>query len=532
MIATLLLALAQPVTGPDLPAGANSTFQEACLAVQVALGKGDFAGANARLKALPTLETTMEWDESTIPKERREEFARARDTSLEIWRRMVPDLKVKFGKPGRIKISFVPELPPNADSPGPAGATFFYSTDPSEPAVEGVLSLTRTEKRTKIEAKEVTNEVSYAIGAYLGLERMPNVGAIMGRHEQPYLHINLAGPSEAFQVKELQKVVATLRDYAQRKVRVTPARAEVFLSQTEFRPNPTIQGEPLTMSLTVTNRGTGTLRYRLVPDCSCFALAYDKTVKPGESKLVQIAVDTINFTGQLDKRIAVHSNDVDASLRWLTFSMRVDPLYRFLGIARSDVVLIEEKAEGELFFVPNPDKALVPTRVAVEGVTGTATFEPWSGSLPDEPGATPKPMKGYKIRYKLGDNIPPGRAAVGISVATEDPAWSPVKHSFYVQKGIVALPLSIYMGEVGKEPSRAWALVSRPGKPFKITKVESDNPLFTTEIEDLGKNWEYKVFIIYKGGGDFGDLSTTIRISTDDPAQPVLSVPVAAVVKG
>lgn len=527
MIAALLVAFAQTVVGPDLPSGANASFQEACLAVETALGKGDFAGAEARLKALPSLDATIEWDDSGIPKQRREEFARARDASVELWRRIVPDLKVTLAKKGRIKISFVPELPPNADSPGPAGATFFFSTDPTEPAVEGVLSMTRTERKTAIEAKEVTNEVTYAIGAYLGLERMPNVGAAMGRHEQPYLHVNLPGPSEAFQVKELQKVVTTLRDFVKRKVKVTPARAEIFLSQVEFKPKPTVQGEPLTMSVTVTNRGTGTLRYRLVPDCSCFALAYDKSVKPGESKLVQIAVDTINFTGDLEKKIAVHSNDPEASLRWMHFSMRVDPLYRFLGVARSEVVLLEDKGEGELFFIPNSNKPLVPSGVTVEGVTGTATIEPWTGNLAGESG-----LKGYKIRYKLSDNIPPGRAPVGIAVTTNDPSWSPVRHSFYVQKGIVALPLSLYMGEVGKEPARAWALVSRPGKPFKITKVETEGPFFTAEIENLGKDWEYKVIVIYKGGAEFGDLSTTLKITTDDPSQPVLTVPITAVVRG
>lgn len=527
MIAALLLPLVQTAVGPDLPAGANATFQEACLAVQTALQKGDFPGADARLRALPALEATMEWDESGIPKERRAEFARARDVSIELWRRMVPDLKVTLAKNGRIKIGFAPELPRNSDSPGPAGATYFFSIDPTEPAVEGVLSLTRTERRAAIEAKEVTNEVTYAIGAYLGLERMPDVGAAMGRHEQPYLHINLPGPSEAYQVKELQKVVAVLRDFVKRKVKVTPARAEIFLSQVEFRPKPTVQGEPLTMSVTVTNRGTATLRYRLVPDCSCFALAYDKSIKPGESKLVQIAVDTINFTGQLEKKIAVHSNDAEASLRWLSFSMRVDPLFRFLGVARSDVVLIEDKAEGDIYFVPNQNKPLIPSAATVEGVGGTATIEPWSGTLGGE-----RDLKGYKVHYKLNDNIPPGRAAVGISLTTDDPAWSPVRHSFYVQKGIVALPLSIYMGEVGKEPARAWALVSRPGKPFKITKVETEGAFFSAEIENVGKDWEYKVIVVYKGGADFGDLATTLKITTDDPRQPVLTVPISAVVRG
>lgn len=529
---SLLCALAilqQPVVGPEIPFGASRPFQEACLAVEEALEKREFTQAEKLVAALPSLQFAIEWDDSAVPANRRAEFAKARDAAIDEWSKEVSGLKVTIAKQGRVKIAFAPELPPNADSPGPAGAVFFVGFAPDEPAVDAVIALTRTESRFSVDAKDVTNEVAFAIGSYLGLERLPNVGSVMSRHEQPYRMINRITTIEGVQVRDNMKVVEALKGLVVKRVQVRPARPEIFLSQTEFAPDPVVQGDNLAMSVTVTNRGTATLRYRLIPDCSCFALAYDREVKPGDSRLIQIVVDTIRFTGDLVKTIGVHSNDPTANVRKLDFTMRIDPLYAFFGMEGQRVLYADETPEGEVFFVPHPKRPLKPTGVELEGLSGTATLEPWSGTLPGQNGKT---AEGYRIRFKLTGDIPSGRAGLGFNIKTDNPDWSPVRHSIYVQKGIVALPTSVYMGEIGKEPQRAWTLISGPGKPYKILRVESDSKYFEGLVEASSHTGEYKLIVQYKGGADFGDLTGTLRVVLDDPKQKEVVVPVRAVVRG
>ena len=534
MIAALLILQAAqgPIVSPEIPPGANSTFLRNCQEVCEALDRKDWAAAQKALVHLPSTKITLQWDDKAVPAGRRAELAKARDEAIKLWSDAVPEIKVTIASKGKIKISFAPDLPQNTESVGPAGAVFFTSNDPKEAAVEGVIALVRTESRYSIETKEVTNEVGYAIGTYLGLERKPGVGAAMSRTEEMYRRTFLVATPEMQVVREIQKIVTKLTDYTARKVQVKPAKPQIFLSQTEFKPEPVSQADPLNMSLSVTNRGNATLRFSVIPDCTCFSLAYDRSIPAGETRLVKIGIDTLHFTGNLDKTLHIQSNDPEAGVRKVHFTMRVDPLYRFLGLQSNDVLYVDQTTEGEVYFIPNPKKPLVPTGVVVEGVNGTATMEPWEGTLPDKvSGEGPLPRKGYKIKVSLKGDIPPGRAGVNVVVKTNDPDWPAIRSSFSVQRGIISLPITVYFGEISKNPTRAWTLITRPGRPFKITKVDCDSQFFKGQVEAT-KEGDYKLIVQYLGGSDFGDIRARMTLSTDDPSQPTVEIPVQALVRG
>lgn len=535
MIATLLLlqAAQSPVVGPEIPAGTNSQIKQQIIRIEEALEKKDWAGAERQIKLLPSTNVTLTWDDSKVPSERRAELAKARDRAIELWQEGAPQVKVSLAKNGRIKLSFAPSLPPNADSPEPAGAVYFFSDVPTEAAVEGVISLVRTEKRLSVEKLDITNEVGYAIGAYLGLERKPSYGAgAMARIETTNKLEFLVNTVEMQIVRRLNEIYVLLADYAKRKVQVTPAKPEIFLSQTEFRPEPVVQGDPLVMSLGVTNRGNTNLRYFVLPDCSCFALSFDNTVAPGQTKLVRIGIDTLHFVGDLDKTLTIQSNDPEMSVKKVRFLMKVEPLYRFLGIESNDVLNVDDGTQYSIYFVPNPAKSFTITGVDLQGVNGAVSFAPWEGSLPDRTLGEPnKPRKGYKIDFDLKGDMPAGRSGVTVTVRTTDAEWAQIRGIFSVQKGIVSLPMSVYFGEVGKDKAKAYTYLTRGGKPFKVLKVESDSPYVKGDVEQ-SKPGEYKLNIHYLGGADFGEFSAKIRVTTDDPNQPVIEVPIRAVVKG
>gem|GEM_PF-6755254 len=180
------LSFLLPVVGPELPASTDLTFRRDVLALQEATWRLDFREAERLLAVLPNRTITISWDDTKVPADRKIEFAKARDKAIESWKELVPSLQISVVPKGRIRLSFEAELPPNADTTGPAGAVYFFSSDPDEARVEGILAQVRTAKKLQIDAKEVTNEVVYAIGVSLGLGEIAHIASPMNREEGLY----------------------------------------------------------------------------------------------------------------------------------------------------------------------------------------------------------------------------------------------------------------------------------------------------------------------------------------------------------
>ncbi len=528
------LSFLLPVVGPELPASTDLTFRRDVLALQEATWRLDFREAERLLAVLPNRTITISWDDTKVPADRKIEFAKARDKAIESWKELVPSLQISVVPKGRIRLSFEAELPPNADTTGPAGAVYFFSSDPDEARVEGILAQVRTAKKLQIDAKEVTNEVVYAIGVSLGLGEIAHIASPMNREEGLYRAVMPLSSGEALLANDTLNAVARLKGLVDARRRIVPTRPQVFLSQTEFRPAAVVQGDAISQSFLIVNKGNSPLRIRLVPDCGCFAaVRYDKSVPPGEERLVQVTVDTTSFPGDLDKNLYLYTNDPERGEVKLNFQMRADPLFTFLGHERQSTILLGDGgANTELVLLVNDKKPMKPTAVRVDGVPALGTFEPWTGSVddPDQPGRTIQ-RQGFRIRLAIPAEIPPGRSPMTVNVITDDPVWKELRHTLYVQRGIVALPSSLYMGELGKDPARGWFLVTRPRSPFKILGVESSSPFLKAFVENIDGGFEYRVNVVYDGRGDFGDFRATLTLVTDDKKQPRVEVPIRAVIR-
>lgn len=160
-------------------------------------------------------------------------------------------------------------------------------------------------------------------------------------------------------------------------------------------------------------------------------------------------------------------------------------------------------------------------------------FEPWEGTLPDPKyNEGPLPRKGYKFELLFGPSIGAGRRTVGLSVDTDDPIFSRLNFPFYLQKGIVALPQRVYLGMLKpRQAAQGTARISRPGKPFKVTRVESLSSALIVSAEPFGSKGDYRINITFKGVPDTGNWTGKIRVHTDDPSQPTVDIDVAAAVQ-
>ncbi len=519
--------------GPSVPPGAHAAFAATFLGVQRHLEAGDFDAASKLALKLPKKQFSLHWEDKDVRAQDQVEFRTARDAAISEWKRYVPGLEVIFlNQRADVAFSFQPTLPPNADSAGPAGAVFFDSDAPTDPRLEVVLALRRGGSQVPITKTEIRNEVTYSIGRYLGLERTYKTNSCMDRGEGLYamehkiLNLNTSATTAIFKaVDDLQKSVR-LRE------RLTPAVPTAVLEPRVVDLGYVKQGDRPTATLTVTNTGNADLNLTLVPDCGCFAIKNPQTIAAGSTGLVTVTMSTRDFIGPQDKAIYFYTSDPERSVIKVPFKVMIQPKYRLMRPESKRVFIAEENGLVVDYYLFVDDPKFEIKSATVAGVVGMADVEPWGGKLADpEMGEGSKVRAGYHIKVLLSPNIPTGRALVNLLVETNDPDWPTLIGPFEVQRGIAAFPSAAYLGDMVATGVSTTVTFNRPGKPFKITAVQTSHPFLKASFVKQRAGDEFFVTLRYVGGAPVGDFDGWVKIATNDPKQPQITVPVLGVVK-
>lgn len=524
--AVLISLLLQPAARPSIPPGTTRAFQESAYLVQKKLSEGKWAEAQKALGNLPRVQIRIDWDDAAVPSERRVEFRAARDRAIRKWSDKLDGLKVVFAKPGDLKFSFTSQLPSNADSTGPAGAVFLPGDNGS---VEGILALYRSETKVSIEAREVQNEVLYGIANYLGLERTKYVRAATNRMEISYPDLHDVQTREIATVERIQTMIGQLERAIKQKVKLPLARPQLTLDTRELDAGKVNQGDIVPFTMLATNSGTGPLEIRVVADCGCFRIDYPSVVMPGESAVIKADADTLEFPGDLHKTLYIYSNDPDATLRIIPVRLRSEPAFRFLHSGGPTLLADENGAFTTVFLTLNPARKLKLNKVSVVGAEVELKQSEWTGMMADPEMNEPEMSRtGIRFDLKIPANLPPGRTTLSLEGTTDDPLFPLLQYSFYVQRGILISPERLYLGEIKAAPMRAWIIASRPGKAFKIVKIESDNAAIRARAESLKGNDQYKIVITFNGKSEAGPLEANLKVITDDASQREIPVQVTA----
>jgi len=525
-----VLLAAQNSASPMPPAGASGSFCKSVYSVQQKLEHGDFAAAGALLLRLPKKTIRLDWDDRNVPPAKRTEWAEMRDLAISNWKELVRDFKVTLAKPGDIKISFSKDRLPSPDGLGPAGAVFLESLEAKDPALEGVICLWRTEQKIPIQRRDVHNEVGFAIGRYLGLERTQATPGYMSRSDMPYLQDFHAMVNYGPAVRENFEVVRYLNEAVAKKQKIVAAKPDVFFEPAKLVGGSVLQGTPAQMSLQVTNRGNAPLKIRLVPDCSCFSFQLPREIAPGRTETIRIQADSSGFQGAQHKNLFFYSNDFDVSERRIPVEFAVEPLYRILQDGLGEVVIADDTGfKKEFFFIPS---ALAPMKVLsarLVGFKALVDVTPWEGVRADPMMNEPeKARKGYRIQVLGSPNLPPGRVMANLMIQTDHPQWPEIPWGFEVQKGIAAFPPAIYFGEI-RSAGEATMTLSRPGKPFSVTAIRLSSPHFKASQRPGLRKGDIQITVAYDGKLPAGDISQSMTITTDDPKQKEIVIPLSGV---
>lgn len=534
MLALATIAVLLQFPSPELPVGSNIHFRRSIIAIERKLEKGDFAGAQKSLARMPRESVRIQLETKGLPESKRMYLERVKNGLADTWEGTVTKVRLQWVEQyADIKVSFTSSLPPNPDSVGPAGAVFLPSDDPKDPRIEAIIALMRTEKRNEIQAIDIQNEISYAIGLFLGLERLPGGGNVMSRRDTPYTIPNQVAQANVVTMNLNMRAVVALKKAATEKKKVKPTMPEIFISPTKLESKPVLQGEPLEFSMQVSNRGNATLSFMVLPDCSCFRISHPPKIAPGATSMVRVLVDTSEFPGPFNKELFVYSNDPEGDVRRIPVTTTVLPRFRFLRELPGNVI-ITDGTDAVKFdvFLSLGNNPMTLKSVKVAGMPALVAFEPWQGKLPDaELGEGAIDRKGYKISVALGGSLPPGRVPITLNLETSDGVFPLITHTIFLQSGIAALPADVYLGQLNNTPAHTGTILSRPQIGFKITKITCDVPQIQATAEAIRGDWEYRLNIDYNGKAEPGVLSGTIKIHTNDPKQPIVEVRIRGIVR-
>jgi hypothetical protein len=79
--------------------------------------------------------------------------------------------------------------------------------------------------------------------------------------------------------------------------------------------------------------------------------------------------------------------------------------------------------------------------------------------------------------------------------------------------------------------TKSVGILSRPGKAFKVVGVNLTETYLEAHIEPGKDDTEYRLVVEYKGKAPKGVFRALVKVTTDDPQQPEVLVPVRGVVK-
>ncbi len=500
---------------PVMPMAIAPEVQANVLAIETLAYKRDFAGAKSLVRILPKRQLVVSWDDSAVPSALKATMAKTRDAAFGAWTKGVHDLRMMVGTANAdIKIGF--------------GATtkWSYGHAAGEPLISATVGLP-----DKDSLAAVHNDLAKIFGLSLGIAEMPVTTFIVGP-KNPAASARLqAHPMEVGLANSILDAADDLRMRVNANRVIEPASASLSTTVSGIKDGPLVQGQPLKWPISVTNRGTGILRFRVIPDCSCFASPQPENVVPGATKTVQIGMDTKEYFGQVAKELYLVSNDAKQPVRIIPVEVQLVARYRILP--EKGQVVSSDTASGtfETYLFTPPGHPIRILRSDPMGLTPLIDIQPWKGTLADPAnGEGPMPREGYRIRLTL-DEIPEGqRVATGLIMATDDPTIPEIRYLMFFQRGILAMPASVFFGEVGSKPVEAVVTLSRPDRPFKITSIETLSKHITI-TQDSTKPTEYKLRVRFDGKATPGDYTSTIVVKTDDVKQPTVEIRVNASVR-
>jgi len=297
-----------------------------------------------------------------------------------------------------------------------------------------------------------------------------------------------------------------------------------------------IEGEKATVQWTVINRGKADLIIeRTAAACGCTVVKleeHEKVIQPGGSIILKAEFDSTRRTGEQRKNITLHTNDPHEPAITLDFKVQVDIVFEMnpQGILSMPAVRRGQTAARTLDIGPGPKKLQVEVLSMELPADGLLTYE--TETIPAAVG------NAYRYKFKVSDRAPLGRlsSSAKLRIRAGDREF---ERSVQIVGEVVAdlscspsvLNATAQRSNRGRNLSPV-TIRSAEKSPFEIYSAEA-GPALEVDVESAGNvkpSHEYFLSVRVKSDAQPGPLASTIKVHTSTLNQPILSIPVFAIV--
>jgi hypothetical protein len=288
------------------------------------------------------------------------------------------------------------------------------------------------------------------------------------------------------------------------------------------------KGEKIVHDFELRNEGNAPLQVTDVrPACGCTVASYDKTIAPGKTGKVHVVVDTVNFSGPVNKGVTVYTNDPANPQLELTVHAKIEPFIAVKpGYARYMVVRGEAKEGTIVQTLWTPDGSPMDV-VKVESPFPflTVSFhQAQEGErLPEATG------KQWRVEMLLSNEAPVGPLAGYVTVHTTHAKQKllQIPVSGFVRPVVAVTPPVGDFGNVelkGAPLTQVLNVKSFATEPIKVTGVDQEGKGIQTKFKSVLDGREYEVQVTLSPEVGKGPFHGKLTIHTDSPKTPVIDV--------
>lgn len=301
------------------------------------------------------------------------------------------------------------------------------------------------------------------------------------------------------------------------------------------------KGKKLDWSFTVKNTGTSDLEILSAnPTCGCTVAEFDKVIKPGQTGKVSAHVDTANFSGPISKAVTLATNDPNSPSAQLTINAVVKPYVEASPAGFVRYTLMQGDEATQTIKIYSEDEA----PFEIKKIETPGEWVKVNYNKIDKAEERVEAGRAGQTQYQVDVTYGGAKSKVGpiaekIKIVTNSPNQPEylVSLSGVIRPRFSLTPAILNFGEVtgGDAAANRTVLVSTNDKKapadFKVTRVESTSGAVQAELVSLDTPGNYEVKISLDKGAKAGDLNTKVKIHTNDKLNPIVELPVKALVK-
>ncbi len=282
------------------------------------------------------------------------------------------------------------------------------------------------------------------------------------------------------------------------------------------------------INVVLRNVGTEDLEINNVEsDCGCtVAMLPDTLLAPGDSTYLHVTFSTKHYSNAIAKHVTIQSNDPGAPQTMLTLRAYV----------RTIVSVVPNTLDYKS--VTHGDQPTLSTRLAalqsdtlkiLDVVYPTEAFELEQTSSVDGDSLR------FHFDFTLKPDAPLGAMNSQASIHTNLEAVKqiPIRLRGLIHGFFATEPHRLSLGQLREGIGRMRKIAlkaSRPGKQY-VTSVAITNNALIVELITIEEGRSYEVSVTAPPSLSAGRYRCRVKINTDDPAQPEISVPVSVKVQ-